>query len=52
LICGSRREMRKFGMIIDCTRQMLYVNPDRALRSAKNWCDFFPGEALPECRYG
>ena len=22
------REMRKFGMIIDCTRQMLYVNPN------------------------
>ena len=25
-LLGSR-EMRKFGMIIDCTRQMLYVNP-------------------------
>ena len=24
---GSR-EMRKFGMIIDCTRQMLYINPN------------------------
>lgn len=22
------REMRKFGMIIDCTRQMLYINPN------------------------
>jgi len=22
------REMRKFGMIVDCTRQMLYVNPN------------------------
>ena len=27
-LLGSR-EMRKFGMIIDCTRQMLYVNPNR-----------------------
>jgi predicted aspartyl protease len=26
-LLGSR-EMRKFGMIIDCTRQMLYVNPN------------------------
>jgi len=25
-LLGSR-EMRKFGMIVDCTRQMLYVNP-------------------------
>lgn len=26
-LLGSR-EMRKFGMIIDCTRQMLYINPN------------------------
>jgi hypothetical protein len=24
------REMVKFGMIIDCTRQMLYINPNGA----------------------
>src|SRR5215831_2290074 len=27
------REMVKFGMIIDCTRQMLYINPDGARSS-------------------
>src|SRR5260370_41990157 len=26
-LLGSR-EMRKFGMIIDCTRQILYINPN------------------------
>src|SRR4029079_16885684 len=28
-VLGSR-EMVKFGMIIDCTRQMLYINPNGA----------------------
>lgn len=27
------REMRKFGMIIDCTRQLLYVNPNGSSES-------------------
>jgi hypothetical protein len=31
-LLGSR-EMRKFGMIIDCTRQMLYINPNGASSS-------------------
>ena len=31
-VLGSR-EMMKFGMIIDCTRQMLYINPNGASAS-------------------
>lgn len=38
------REMRKFGMIIDCTRQMLYINPNGATAEVSQKLAAFLGE--------
>jgi predicted aspartyl protease len=38
------REMRKFGMIVDCTRQMLYINPSGANANVSQKLAAFLGE--------
>lgn len=38
------REMRKFGMIIDCSRQMLYINPNGASAELSQKLAAFLGE--------
>src|SRR4029079_863500 len=41
------REMVKFGMIIDCTRQMLYINPNGAtLGLARSLASFLAGRGF------
>ena len=41
------REMVKFGMIIDCTRQMLYINPNGASSSvSQNLASFLAGRGF------
>ena len=41
------REMIKFGMIIDCTRQMLYINPNGASSSvSQNLASFLTGRGF------
>src|SRR6516225_3204925 len=41
------REMIKFGMIIDCTRQMLYINPNGASTSvSQNLASFLTGRSF------
>src|ERR1700745_4285908 len=41
------REMVKFGMIIDCTRQMLYVNPNGASSAvSQNLASFLTGRGF------
>ena len=39
------REMVKFGMIIDCTRQMLYINPNGASSRREPESREFPGQS-------
>jgi len=46
------REMVKFGMIIDCTRQMLYVNPNgRSSGVSQSLAIFWPAADLRESQY-
>jgi len=46
-------EMIKFGMIIDCTRQMLYVNPNgRSPAASQSLAGFLAGRGLRESRSG
>jgi predicted aspartyl protease len=41
------REMVKFGMIIDCTRQMLYINPNGASSAvSQSLASFLPGHGF------
>src|SRR5919197_3449367 len=41
------REMVKFGMIIDCTRQMLYINPNGASSAvSQNLASFLAGRGF------
>ncbi|HMF45868.1 MAG TPA: aspartyl protease family protein [Candidatus Udaeobacter sp.] len=45
-VVGSR-EMVKFGMIIDCTRQMLYINPNGASSAvSKSLASFLTGHGF------
>ena len=41
------REMVKFGMIVDCTRQMLYINPSGAISAmSQNLANFLAGRGF------
>jgi predicted aspartyl protease len=45
------REMVKFGMIIDCTRQMLYINPNGASSSvSQSLASFLTGRGFTRIR--